>query len=142
MSDNVLNVGFTDRSEINDSLPTVTRALTFQGIEPSTIALERKPYTKGLKRGTTVYLVPFEEFSILHIGGEEDMEGFSGPAIGIVTTEEAMTIGEKGKEGVKYERGSVFFVSANTSFSTRGRGEVWMAFYDGDEKSAGQVGSQ
>jgi mannose-6-phosphate isomerase len=142
LSDNVLNVGFTSRSEIDEHLPIVQESITFQSVDPSTIALSRTPFVKGLKGNTTVYSVPFEEFSILHTAGEEEMEAFTGPAIGIVTSEGAVTVGAKGEEGVHYERGSVFFVPAHTGFRTEGNGEVWMAFYDGDDKTKDQVGAQ
>lgn len=137
-SDNVLNVGFTPDK---NSTKLVAKAITAQPSPVSDILLKKEEFHKGTKGKTTVFATPFEEFSILQIKGSEEMKPSTGPGIAIVTESQGTKVGEKGKE-VEAPRGSIWFVGAGATLSVEGQGEVWMAFYDGDEKSKQEVGKQ
>lgn len=133
-SDNVLNVGFTPDK---NSTKLVAKAITAKPMPAEEILLKKETYHKGQEGHTTVYAVPFEEFSILHVQGSETLQPITGPGIAIVTESEETMIGE-----TKAPRGSVWFVGAGSELKVKGKGEVWMAFYDGDKQSAGEVGKQ
>jgi mannose-6-phosphate isomerase len=90
-SDNVLNIGFIPSSD-KDSTRLVTDTVTCTPQSPSSLLLESKPFHKGAKQHTTVYAVPFEEFSILHIEGSEKLSALSGPGIAIVTESSETTL--------------------------------------------------
>lgn len=140
-SDNVLNVGFTPDK---NSTTLVAKAITAQPSPVSDILLKRQAYHKGKQGNTTVYATPFEEFSILRISGSETLEPLNGPGIAIVTESEGTTLldSQSSDSPVKAPRGSVWFLGAGTRLEVQGKGEVWMAFYDGDEKSGNEVGKQ
>ena len=133
-SDNVLNVGFTPDK---NSTKLVAKAITAKPIPADEILLKHEKYHKGQEGHTTVYAVPFEEFSILRVQGSETLQPITGPGIAIVTESEGTVVG-----GADAPRGSVWFVGAGSELKIGGKGEVWMAFYDGDEQSAGEVGKQ
>jgi mannose-6-phosphate isomerase len=136
-SDNVLNVGFTPDK---DSTKLVAKTMTATPKSPSSIKLASSAFTKGTKGNTTVYATPFEEFSIMRIAGEEQLQALNGPAIAIVT-EGQVSITETGKDSASpAEAGTVFFIGAGADIEFSAGGEVWAAFYDGDENS--QVGKQ
>jgi len=135
-SDNVLNVGFIPSSD-KDSTRLVTQTVSCTPQSPSDLLLEKQPFHKGTKGHTTVYAVPFEEFSILHIEGSESLKPITGPGVAIVTESKGTRVG-----GQEAPRGSVWFVGAGEELTVDGDGEVWMAFYDGDGKSAKEVGQQ
>lgn len=131
-SDNVLNVGFTPDK---DDTKLVARTMTAAPMAPEAIKLPSSTFKKGSKGNTTVYATPFEEFSIMRIAGEEKLQALNGPAIAIVTEGSVSLNGES-----KAEAGSVFFLPAGTDVEFSAGGEVWAAFYDGDENK--QVGAQ
>jgi mannose-6-phosphate isomerase len=133
-SDNVLNVGFTPDK---NSTKLVAKAITAKPTPAEEILLKKQPYHKGKEGHTTVYAVPFEEFSILRVQGSETLAPITGPGIAIVTESEGTVIGE-----TDAPRGSVWFVGAGSELKVKGTGEVWMAFYDGDKQSAKEVGKQ
>lgn len=107
---------------------------------PSSIKLASSVFTKGTKGNTAVYATPFEEFSIMRIVGEEQLQALDGPAIAIVTEGE-VSIQEVGqKKASSAKAGTVFFIGAGAEVEFSAGGEVWAAFYDGDKNS--QVGKQ
>ena len=138
-SDNVLNVGFTPDK---NSTRLVAQAITATPTASTDILLKTEDYHKGKEGHTTVYATPFEEFSILRIRGSETLEPITGPGIAIVTESNGTTVSESNGTSVAAPRGSIWFVGAGTTFKVAGDGEVWMAFYDGDAKSAEEVGKQ
>lgn len=139
-SDNVLNVGFTPDK---NSTRLVAQAITATPTPSTDILLKREKYHKGKEGHTTVFATPFEEFSILRIAGSESLEPITGPGIAIVTDSNGTTISDsENKEGTASPKGSIWFVGAGATLKVGGEGEVWMAFYDGDKKSAGEVGEQ
>lgn len=144
-SDNVLNVGFTDPSEISQSLPIVSKYVKAQPSPASSIKLAHTPFSKSSQGNISVYSVPFEEFSIMRVTGSDEMKGLSGPAVGIVTSGKGVKVTEvdSGK-GLELDEGMVFFFGANTGskFELEEGAEVWLAFYDGDKEARGQVGKQ
>lgn len=140
-SDNVLNVGFTDPSEISQSLDTVSQTVTAHPVPSRSIILDKSTFAKSSRGNTTVYSVPFEEFSILNVSGEDKLQGLTGPAVGIVIGKK-LEVSYEGGETEVFETGMVFFVGANTPVEFKGDVDVWMAFYDGSEKVGGQVGKQ
>lgn len=79
----------------------------------------------------------------MRIFGEETLRALNGPAIAIVT-EGKVSITESGSQGGEStegaEAGSVFFIGAGADVDFSAGGEVWAAFFDGDENS--QVGKQ
>jgi mannose-6-phosphate isomerase len=100
---------------------------------PSSIKLASAKFDKGTKGRTTVYVTPFEEFSIMRISGEETLEALDGPAIAIVT-EGTVAISESGqKSGSPAGKGTVYFIGAGAKVDISAGGEVWAAFYDGDK---------
>ena len=137
ISDNVLNVGFLPDQESKDNTRLVAQAMTARQTDPGSIILSHQPFSKGTKGNTEVYSVPFEEFSILRISGEEDLEPLDGPMIAIVTSGE-VSLGQ-GEE--KAGEGSVWFVGAGTRLQVSGGGEVWAAFYDASADRA-EVGNK
>jgi len=140
-SDNVLNVGFTPDK---DSTRLVAKAVTATAKSPSELILRRQPYSKGKLGNTVVYSTPFEEFSIVKTTDTEDLVPLDGPGIAIVTKAEGTTIWDRKDRQALDEASvrSVYFVAAGTELGIKGEGEVWMAFYDGDKESSGQVGKQ
>jgi mannose-6-phosphate isomerase len=139
-SDNVLNVGFTDDK---NSTNLVAKTITARPKTVPEIQLKHQAYHKGTRGNTTVYSVPFEEFSILQIKGTESLEPITGPGIAIVVDSKRTTIKDaSGGETAEAPSGSVWFVGAGTKVEVGGEGELWMAFYDGDSKSADEVGEQ
>ncbi|ORY20918.1 putative mannose-6-phosphateisomerase [Naematelia encephala] len=133
-SDNVLNVGFTPEK---DSTSLVARTVSGTPHTPADLKLKSQSFSKGSKGHTTVYAVPFEEFSILRIDGQEVLAPLSGPGIAIVTESKGTVVA-----GNEAKSGSVWFVGAGSELVVEGDGVVWMAFYDGDQESKGQVGKQ
>jgi mannose-6-phosphate isomerase len=140
-SDNVLNVGFTPDK---NSTRLVAQAITATPTPSTDILLKRETYHKGKEGHTTVFATPFEEFSILRIAGSETLEPITGPGIAIVTESKNTTVADSdNKSGATpAPKGSIWFVGAGATFKVEGDGEVWMAFYDGDRKSAKEVGEQ
>lgn len=106
---------------------------------PDSIKLASSKFAKGSRGNTTVYATPFEEFSILRVSGEETLKALNGPAIAIITEGE-VAITESGSKGEKGKTGSVYFIGAGADVDFSAGGEVWAAFYDGDENK--QVGKQ
>jgi len=130
-------VGFTPDK---DSTKLVAKTMTATPKTPSSIKLASSSFSKGTKGNTTVYATPFEEFSIMRIAGEEQLQALDGPAIAIVT-EGQVSVQETGKKSISpAEAGSVFFIGAGANVQFSAGGEVWAAFYDGDRNS--QVGKQ
>lgn len=138
-SDNVLNVGFTPEK---NSTSLVAKAITAKPQTVPEIRLKHQLYHKGTQGHTTVYSVPFEEFSILQIKGEETLEAITGPGVAIVVKSDGTTIKGEGEKEEKAPEGSVWFVAAGTKVDVGGEGEIWMAFYDGDSQSSSEVGKQ
>lgn len=138
-SDNVLNVGFTPDK---NSTSLVAKTITAKPQSIPEIRLKHELYHKGIKGNTTVYTVPFEEFSILQIKGEETLKPITGPGVAIVVKSDGTTISGDSLKDAKAPKGSAWFVGAGTELQVGGDGEVWMAFYDGDAKSADEVGKQ
>lgn len=142
-SDNVLNVGFTPEK---DSTSLVAKTIDVNPRPADSILLRSQPFSKGTQGHTTVYATPFEEFAILRIQGSETLKPLSGPGVLIVTSEEEMHVKEKGADSGAAPSGggmgSVYFIGAGAELEVSGKGEAWMAFYDGDEESADQVGAQ
>jgi mannose-6-phosphate isomerase len=149
-SDNVLNIGFTSPSEIAESLPIVSRAVSAQPASASSIILSHSTFTKSANGNITAYSVPFEEFSIMRVSGSDRLKALSGPAIGIVTQGRGVRVEEQGKggggdgSGLDLDEGMVFFLGAGTDacFELPDGAEAWLAFYDGDKEARGQVGEQ
>lgn len=130
-------MGFTPDK---DSTKLVAKTMTATPKTPSSIKLASSSFSKGTKGNTTVYATPFEEFSIMRIAGEEQLQALDGPAIAIVT-EGQVSVQETGKKSISpAEAGSVFFIGAGANVQFSAGGEVWAAFYDGDRNS--QVGKQ
>ena len=140
-SDNVLNVGFTPDK---NSTKLVAQAITAKSSPASDLILKRQKFDKGQNGNTVVFATPFEEFSILKISGDERLAPLSGPGIAIVTDSQNTTIGDRKAEtkSVNAPSGSVWFIGAGAELEVRGQGDVWMAFYDGDRSSSGEVGKQ
>lgn len=133
-SDNVLNVGFT---EDKDSTRLVAKTMTAAPQPVPSIVLKHETFKKAKRGNTQVYSTPFEEFSILGIKGEEELEPLSGPGIAIVLEGE-VTLGEAGGEDQPAgQAGSVYLIGAGAGLRVKGSGEVWMAFYDGDSTQVG-----
>lgn len=141
-SDNVLNVGFIP-SEDKNSTSLVAKAITATPKSIPEIMLDSHKFVKSSTGNTTVYEVPFEEFSILQVKGSDKLKPLSGCGIAIVVSGENTKIGDGSSEH-SAPRGSVWFVGAGSELSLeQGEAdEVWMAFYDGDKEVADQVGAQ
>lgn len=137
-SDNVLNVGFTPEK---DDTVLVAKTMTCKPMPAAEIMLKRQQFHKSAKGNTVVYSVPFEEFSMLHVKGDDVLAPLSGPGVAIITEGEGVSLGEKG-QSQKCDTGSVWFVAAGVELEVKGGGEVWMAFYDGDTASNDEVGKQ
>jgi mannose-6-phosphate isomerase len=132
-------VGFT---EDKDSTRLVAQTMTATSQPVSSILLKHETFKKSTKGNTQVYYTPFEEFSILGIKGDEELEALDGPGIAIVLSGD-VTIGDASEEGegVKQpagQAGSVYLVGAGAKLSVQGDGEVWMAFYDSETNAAGK----
>lgn len=132
----MLNVGFTPDK---DSTSLVAKTMTATPKKPESIKLASSTFDKGSKGNTTVYATPFEEFSIMRISGEETLKALNGPAIAIVTEGE-VSISESGGKSEKVGAGAVYFIGAGADVEISSGGEVWAAFYDGDENK--QLGAQ
>ncbi|KAK8847508.1 mannose-6-phosphate isomerase, class I [Kwoniella newhampshirensis] len=136
ISDNVLNVGFMP-SEEKDTVSLVAQTVTCTPKSIPEIKLDSQPFSSKSSTGkTTVYSTPFEEFSILRIQGDDTLKALDGPAVAIVLEGDWSAGDVQAGEGSKVEggEGTVLFVGAGTEtkWSVKDKGEVWMAFYDGD----------
>ncbi|ODO07888.1 mannose-6-phosphate isomerase, class I [Cryptococcus amylolentus CBS 6273] len=138
ISDNVINVGFTgDDAKDDPSLVAEIVTCTPKAIED--LILDSQTFSKGKKGNTTVYSVPFEEFSIMKIDGDEVLEALDGAGIAVVIDgeytleeEEGVKHGGQGPDG-EGGQGTVWFIGSHTEtkWTARdGKGEVWIAFYD------------
>nr|XP_019008365.1 mannose-6-phosphate isomerase, class I [Kwoniella pini CBS 10737]OCF47146.1 mannose-6-phosphate isomerase, class I [Kwoniella pini CBS 10737] len=136
ISDNVLNVGFTPDEE-KDDINLVSKIVTYKSKSPSVLKLiskEFKSKSKSLNQNTKVYKVPFEEFSILKINSNDELNFFNGPAIAIIIKGNWI-INENQNEISK--EGNCYFIGAGTETiwkkqNDNEQGEIWIAFYDAD----------
>nr|XP_031858234.1 mannose-6-phosphate isomerase, class I [Kwoniella shandongensis]KAA5525306.1 mannose-6-phosphate isomerase, class I [Kwoniella shandongensis] len=133
ISDNVLNVGFMPASE-KDTISLVAQTVTCTPKSIPEIKLASQPFTKSSSGKTTVYSTPFEEFSILRIEGDDSLKALDGPAVAVVLEGEWSVTDGKGQTKEGGGEGTVLFIGAGTETKWSGKGEVWMAFYDGDAK--------
>ncbi|WWC59583.1 mannose-6-phosphate isomerase, class I [Kwoniella dejecticola CBS 10117] len=141
ISDNVLNVGFTPDSDKDDP-SLVAQTVTHQSKSPDQLKLTSQKFSKSTQGNSTVYKVPFEEFSILKISGDDQIKAFDGPAIAIILSGTWDISEQEAETETRAQEGSVYFIGAGTSTSWNqsegkegedgGKGEVWIAFYDAD----------
>ncbi|WVO16652.1 mannose-6-phosphate isomerase, class I [Cryptococcus depauperatus] len=136
ISDNVLNVGFTDDASKDDP-SLVASAVTCTPKSINELFLSSQKFSKSKNGKTIVYSTPFEEFSILRIEGDEELSAIDGTGVAVVIEGEwTVEDGESEKKCSQTNEGgegTVWFVGSGTATkwtAKGGRGEVWMAFYD------------
>jgi len=121
-SNNVLNTGFCPRAD-RDSVQLFSETMTFQPHSKEEVMLPSKKCEKGRKGRTVVYRPPMSEFDMLltelEEGQEEELEGFEGPGVMVVTGGSG-TMTADGKEQ-SLEEGYVFYITPGTEVRYKAR---------------------